>query len=79
MSLDNPILVTGAAGRVGGVGRTIVELLCRATCQFARWSDGKTNGLRHCEPQALRSSSVTSLGPRMSHALWKVADASISA
>ncbi len=27
MSLDGPILVTGAAGSVGGVGRTVVELL----------------------------------------------------
>jgi NAD(P)H dehydrogenase (quinone) len=27
MSLDSPILVTGAAGRVGGVGGTVVELL----------------------------------------------------
>ena len=29
MAFENPILVTGAAGRVGGVGRTIVELLRR--------------------------------------------------
>ena len=27
MSLDTPILVTGAAGNLGGVGRTVVELL----------------------------------------------------
>jgi NAD(P)H dehydrogenase (quinone) len=27
MSSGNPILVTGAAGRVGAVGRTVVELL----------------------------------------------------
>ena len=27
MSLDSPILVTGAAGRVGGVGGAVVELL----------------------------------------------------
>jgi uncharacterized protein YbjT (DUF2867 family) len=27
MSLDSPILVTGAAGSLGGVGRTVVELL----------------------------------------------------
>lgn len=27
MSLDGPILVTGAAGSIGGVGRTVVELL----------------------------------------------------
>ena len=27
MSVDSPILVTGAAGRVGGVGRAVVELL----------------------------------------------------
>jgi uncharacterized protein YbjT (DUF2867 family) len=29
MSIDAPILVTGAAGRVGGVGRDIVEILRR--------------------------------------------------
>ena len=29
MPFDSPILVTGAAGHVGGVGRTVVELLCR--------------------------------------------------
>lgn len=27
MSIDSPILVTGAAGRVGGVGRAVVEML----------------------------------------------------
>ena len=29
MSIHGPILVTGAAGRVGGVGRTVVETLRR--------------------------------------------------
>ena len=29
MSIDAPILVTGAAGRVGGVGREVVEILRR--------------------------------------------------
>jgi NAD(P)-dependent dehydrogenase (short-subunit alcohol dehydrogenase family) len=29
MSNDKPILVTGAAGRVGGVGRAVVEALRR--------------------------------------------------
>ncbi len=27
MSIDAPILVTGAAGRVGGVGHAVVEIL----------------------------------------------------
>jgi nucleoside-diphosphate-sugar epimerase len=27
--MTNPILVTGAAGRVGGVGRTVTELLLK--------------------------------------------------
>ena len=27
--MANPILVTGAAGRIGGVGRTITELLLK--------------------------------------------------
>ncbi|ODV43919.1 hydroxylase [Cupriavidus sp. UYMMa02A] len=29
MSIQKPILVTGAAGRVGAVGRTVTELLCK--------------------------------------------------
>jgi nucleoside-diphosphate-sugar epimerase len=29
MQMATPILVTGAAGRVGGVGRTIAELLLK--------------------------------------------------
>ena len=29
MSVEAPILVTGAAGRVGGVGREVVEILRR--------------------------------------------------
>ena len=27
--MANPILVTGAAGRVGGIGRTVAELLLK--------------------------------------------------
>ncbi len=27
--MANPILVTGAAGRVGGIGRTVTEMLLR--------------------------------------------------
>ena len=27
--MTNPILVTGAAGRVGGIGRTVTELLLK--------------------------------------------------
>ena len=29
MSIDAPILITGAAGRLGGVGREVVEILRR--------------------------------------------------
>jgi uncharacterized protein YbjT (DUF2867 family) len=28
-NMANPILVTGAAGRVGGIGRTVTELLLK--------------------------------------------------
>ncbi len=49
MSLDDPILVTGAAGRVGGVGRTVVELLRQRNLPvraFVRREDERANALR---------------------------------
>jgi NAD(P)H dehydrogenase (quinone) len=49
MSLDNPILVTGAAGRMGGVGRTVVELLRQRNLPvraLVRREDERANALR---------------------------------
>jgi hypothetical protein len=49
-----------------------------AVCRSARWSYGKTNGPRHCEPLAQRSLSATSPGLRTSRVLWPVAGGCIS-
>src|SRR4051794_37616956 len=49
MTMPTPILVTGAAGRVGGVGRTIVELLLkqgRAVRAMVRRDDDRARALR---------------------------------
>ena len=47
--MANPILVTGAAGRVGGVGRTITELLLKqgqAVRAMVRTEDERAQALR---------------------------------
>src|SRR4030081_1113867 len=47
--MANPILVTGAAGRVGAVGRTVTELLLKqgkAVRAMVRNEDGRAQGLR---------------------------------
>src|SRR5215469_4432609 len=47
--MANPILVTGAAGRVGAVGRTVTELLLRqgkAVRAMVRNEDERAQGLR---------------------------------
>ena len=47
--MDNPILVTGAAGRVGGVGRTVTELLLqqgKAVRAMVRTEDERAQALR---------------------------------
>src|SRR5882757_2152774 len=47
--MANPILVTGAAGRVGAVGRTVVELLLRqrkAVRAMVRKEDERAQALR---------------------------------
>jgi NAD(P)H dehydrogenase (quinone) len=49
MSLDAPILVTGAAGRVGGVGREVVEILRRRDLParaLVHREDGRAEALR---------------------------------
>lgn len=47
--MAHPILVTGAAGRVGGIGRTVAELLLqqgRAVRAMVRKEDGRAQALR---------------------------------
>ena len=48
--MANPILVTGAAGRVGGVGRTVTELLLKqgkAVRAMVRNEDQRAQALRN--------------------------------
>src|SRR6185503_17690578 len=47
--MANPILVTGAAGRVGGIGRTVAELLLKqgkAVRAMVRGEDERAQSLR---------------------------------
>src|SRR3954451_12413396 len=47
--LDSPILVTGAAGRIGSVGRKVTDLLLTAGCRVrahVRSEDERALGLR---------------------------------
>jgi nucleoside-diphosphate-sugar epimerase len=47
--MANPILVTGAAGRVGAVGRTVTELLLKqgkAVRAMVRTEDERAQALR---------------------------------
>jgi len=49
MPLESPIVVTGAAGRIGGVGRTVVELLRQRNLPvraLVRREDKRATGLR---------------------------------
>jgi uncharacterized protein YbjT (DUF2867 family) len=48
--MPNPILVTGAAGRVGGIGRTVTELLLKqgkAVRAMVRNEDERAQALRN--------------------------------
>jgi uncharacterized protein YbjT (DUF2867 family) len=70
---QDPILVTGAAGKVGAVGRTVVELLRR--------HDLPVRALvrRHDErADALSATAVTLRAPSTLPAPWRAADACIS-
>lgn len=47
--MANPILMTGAAGRVGGIGRTVTELLLqrgKAVRAMVRNEDARAQSLR---------------------------------
>jgi hypothetical protein len=46
--MENPILVTGAAGRIGAVGRTVTELLLSQAEQFEQRCALRTSARRHC-------------------------------
>ena len=79
MSIEAPILVTGAAGRTGGVGGEIVDILLSRGLPvraLVRTDDDRAEALR---APGLRSSSATSPGSRTSRVPWKAAAACISA
>ncbi|HSF67214.1 MAG TPA: hypothetical protein VLA67_07255 [Nitrospiraceae bacterium] len=54
-----PILVTGAAGQLGAVGRTVTGLLLERDFPFAPWSGAKTTDRLPCEERALRYLEAT--------------------
>ena len=56
--MADPILVTGAAGRVGGVGRTVTELLLKQGKAVRARCEMKTNARRHCATWVRRSWSA---------------------
>jgi uncharacterized protein YbjT (DUF2867 family) len=56
MSVRSPILVTGAAGRVGSVGRSVTELLCKqgkAVRAMVRSDDERAQALRDMGAEVL--------------------------
>ena len=57
--MANPILVTGAAGRVGAVGRTVTELLLKQGKAVRAMVRMKTNARRRCATWVRRSWSAT--------------------
>jgi len=76
--VERPILVTGAAGRVGAVGRTIVELLRQRGVPAAHWSARRMSAPKRCARPAPKWSLATLRMPLISSALSLIADASIS-
>ena len=63
--MANPILVTGAAGRVGAVGRTVTELLLRQGKAVRAMGEMKTSARRHCATWVRRSwSAICSISIR---------------
>ena len=79
MSLDGPILVTGAAGSIGGVGRTVVELLRQRDLPvraLVRRDDARAEALRATGAEVV----VGDLTRRKtSCGRWRDADVCISA
>ena len=57
---DSPILVTGAAGAIGAIGRNLTAmLLAKGHKVRAPWSGGRTSGPTPCAGSALRSCRAT--------------------
>ena len=60
--MANPILVTGAAGRVGAVGRTVTELLLKqgkAVRAMVRTEDERAQALRDMGAEAVSYTHLT--------------------
>ena len=79
MALDAPILVTGAAGRMGGVGGTVVEILRQRDLPvraLVRQDDARAEALRATGAEVVVGDSP---GREMSRRLWQAAAACISA
>ena len=73
MPLDSPILVTGAARRIGGVGRTVAELLRQRNLPvraLVRREDERATALRATGAEVVIGDLTL---PRMLRALWQVA------
>ena len=67
--MANPILITGAAGRVGVVGRTVTELLLKqgkAVRAMVRNEDQRAQALRRLGECHFRSESINSHFPHIS-------------
>src|SRR4029453_14553849 len=60
MADNGSILVTGAAGQLGSVGRTVTGLLLDRGFRFAPWCGAGTTGRRPYEPPAPTWWSATS-------------------
>jgi hypothetical protein len=67
MFIGDPIFVTGAAGSLSGVDRTVVELLRQPNLPV------RANVPRRCELSVLRSLSATSLVPATWRGPWRAA------
>ena len=52
---DNPILVTGAAGAVGGIGRNLTEFLLASGHKVRAWFGVRTSGPKPYGGSAQRS------------------------
>jgi len=71
MSTVHPILVTGAAGRIGGVAAPWSRPCAARPAGQRAWSAARTNGPPPCGRPAPRSPSATSPAPRTSRVPWK--------
>jgi nucleoside-diphosphate-sugar epimerase len=56
---DNPILVTGAAGAVGGIGRNLTEFLLKKGHKVRAWFGVRTRAPKRCGGSAQRSWRAT--------------------